>query len=279
MAFPDSLAAADGVPLHAWRRLPAGEPAAAALVVHGLNDHSRALPYERLAARLVEHGVAAYGFDLRGHGRSGGPRMYAPSWAAVRGDLLQVARAVAEDHGARPALCGLSLGGLLCLSAALEEPLAVPAVVAMAPALDASATSPLLRALLPLVVRVAPRLRLDPGLDLTGVTRDQAARAEYLADPLWESKLTPALGAAAIAGLDELLARAGELQAPLLAFHGTADRVVPIAGTRAAFPRFGSPVKRLVELEGAWHALPLEPEAGAMADEIAAFVRSHAGRG
>jgi alpha-beta hydrolase superfamily lysophospholipase len=279
MAFPDSLVAADGVPLSCWRRLAAGEVTAAVLLVHGLNDHSRALPYERLAARLLEQGLAVYGFDLRGHGRSDGPRMYAPSWPALRGDLLQVARAVAEDHGARPALCGLSLGGLLCLSAALDEPMAVPAVVAMAPALDASATSPLLRALLPLVVRIAPRLRLDPGLDMTGVTRDEAARAEYLADPLWESKLTPALGAAVIAGLDELLARAAELQAPLLAFHGTADRVVPIAGTRAAWPRFGSAVKRLLELEGAWHALPLEPEADAMADEIAAFVRTHAGRG
>ncbi len=279
MDFPETLATPDGVELHSWRRLPAGEPSASVLVVHGLNDHSRALPYERLTTRLVEHGLAVYGFDLRGHGRSGGPRMYAPSWPAFRGDLLQVARAVAEDHGARPALCGLSLGGLLCLSAALAEPMAVPAVVAMAPALDASATSPLLRALLPLVERVAPRLRLDPGLDMSGVTRDEAARAEYLADPLWESKLTPALGAAAIAGLDELLAHAGDVQAPLLAFHGTADRVVPIAGTRVAFPRFGSAVKRLVELEGAWHALPLEPEAGAMADEIAAFVRTHAGRG
>ncbi|MCM2255778.1 MAG: lysophospholipase [Vicinamibacteria bacterium] len=279
MAFPERLPAADGIELEAWHRAPAGPRRAAVVLMHGLNDHSRALPYERLTALLLARGIAVYGFDLRGHGRSGGPRMYTPSWAALRDDLLLVARAAARDHGARPALVGLSLGGLLCLSAALAEPLAVPAVVAMAPALDRSGTSALLRALLPLVVRIAPRLRLDPGLDVTGVTSDAAARAEYVADPLWESKVTPALGAAVVAGMEELLTRAGEFSVPLLAFHGTADRLVPIAGTRAAFPRFGSADKRLVELEGAWHALPLEPQAAAMADEIAEFVMAKAGLG
>lgn len=279
MAFPERIPAADGIELCAWHQAPTNPRRAAVLLMHGLNDHSRALPYERLTTLLLDRGIVVYGFDLRGHGRSGGPRMYTPSWAALRDDLLLVARAVAQDHGSRPALVGLSLGGLLCLSAALAEPLAMPAVVAMAPALDRSGTSALLRALLPLVVRIAPRLRLDPGLDVTGVTSDAAARAEYVVDPLWESKVTPALGAAVIAGMEELLARAGELSVPLLAIHGTADRVVPIAGTRAAFPRFGSVDKRLVELDGAWHALPLEPQAAAMAGEIADFVVARAGLG
>ncbi len=54
--------------------LPAGEPKAVLLVVHGLAEHSGR--YMNLVNHFVTQGYAVYGFDQRGHGRSPGRRGY-----------------------------------------------------------------------------------------------------------------------------------------------------------------------------------------------------------
>ena len=55
-------------------------------------------------------------------------------------------------------------------------------------------------------------------------------------------------------------ASASRVTTPLLAIHGTADRVVPIHGTRSVFPRLGSKDKTFLEMPGAFHALPIDFE-------------------
>src|SRR4051812_18887837 len=55
-----------------WR--PRTEPRGVVVVVHGLKDHSTR--YRGLAERLVKEGFAVHAFDLRGHGRSEGVRVW-----------------------------------------------------------------------------------------------------------------------------------------------------------------------------------------------------------
>jgi alpha-beta hydrolase superfamily lysophospholipase len=83
---------------------------------------------------------------------------------------------------------------------------------------------------------------------------------EYRNDPLWQARTTPAFALLALHAIENVHARADHLRTPLLVLHGTADRVVPIAGTRLVFPRFGSADKTYREIPGAFHALPIEPE-------------------
>jgi alpha-beta hydrolase superfamily lysophospholipase len=92
------------------------------------------------------------------------------------------------------------------------------------------------------------------------LTRDPVVCREYRGDPLWQARTTPAFSALALRAIEDVHKRAGQLRTPLLVLHGTADRVVPIAGTRSAFPRFGSTDKTYREITGAFHALPIEPE-------------------
>lgn len=263
-----SFISRDGLTLSTYRLHVPDSALAPVILIHGLNDHSRSLPYLRLGGFLAARGFDVFASDRRGSGRSGGLPNYAASWESLRDDLGRLVDLVEHQCGRLPTLLGLSLGGLQAIEFALHSPESLHACVAMAPALDVSGTSPLLRRILPTLARWWPTLSVDPGLDDAALTRDPRVRHDYRADPFWLRRTTPALAVAAIEAIERVHAQASRLQTPLLVLHGTADRVVPIQGTRSAFPKFGSADKTFLEISGAFHALPLEPEA----DEIAGCI-------
>jgi alpha-beta hydrolase superfamily lysophospholipase len=273
MAF-GSFITSDGLTLATCRyHVPASrfEPV---ILIHGLGDHSRSLPYLRLGEFLAREGFEVFAFDRRGSGRSKGRPNHALAWEDLRDDLGRFVDIVEDQCGRLPSLVGLSFGGLQALDFALTSPESVHACVAMAPALDVSGTSPWLRRLLPLIARVFPNLSVDPGLDDRALTRDPVVCREYRDDPLWRAKTTPALGVLALEAIERVCAQAPRLQTPLLVLHGTADRVVPIQGTLRTFPAFGSREKTLVEMKGAFHALPIEPEGEEVCRRIADWLKA-----
>ena len=267
----------DGLTLSTCRiPVPQGGPGPVVLI-HGLGDHSRSMPYLRLGSFLAEQGFEVFAFDRRGSGRSAGPANYAASWDELRDDLARFVDLVEDQCGRLPSLIGLSFGGLQALDFALEAPESVQACVAMAPALDISGTSPLLRLVLPLLARFKPTLSVDPGLDDRALVRDGAVCRAYRDDPLWRARTTPALSVAAIEAIKRVHARADHIKTPLLVLHGTEDRVVPIEGTRHAFPRFGSTDKTFVEMPGAFHALPIDFEGDEVGVLIADWLKARFG--
>ncbi|MCI4360690.1 MAG: alpha/beta hydrolase, partial [Thermoplasmata archaeon] len=86
----------DGLALmgSSWR--PSAPPRAVLVLVHGLKDHTQR--YGALASRANSLGVAVYGFDLRGHGRSGGPRAWVRRFEEYLLDLDLVRQEVARRH-------------------------------------------------------------------------------------------------------------------------------------------------------------------------------------
>lgn len=94
--FPNSFKSLDGLNLWCYGVQPPGIPRAQVIVVHGLGDHCRSMPYRNLSEALLAQGFAAYGFDLRGHGQSEGPRMYAEAWTNLRDDLKCFVQLVRE---------------------------------------------------------------------------------------------------------------------------------------------------------------------------------------
>ncbi len=238
------------------------------ILLHGLADHSRSMPYLRLGSFLADQGFEVFAFDRRGSGRSGGRANYAASWEELRDDVTRFVDFVEDQCGRLPSLIGLSFGGLQALDFALHAPESVHTCVTMAPALDISRTSALLRWMLPALAGLWPTLSVDPGLDDRALVRDPAVCRAYRDDPLWRSRTTPAFGAAAIEAIERIHARAERIRTPVLVLHGTDDRVIPIEGTRAVFPKIGSADKKLVEFPGAFHALPIDFEG----DEVGALI-------
>ena len=67
-------------------------PKAAVLFLHGWSDHAGR--WASTGRRLQAAGFAAYLLDLRGHGRSGGPRGHLSRFSQLLGDLQAFRRAV-----------------------------------------------------------------------------------------------------------------------------------------------------------------------------------------
>lgn len=255
-----SFITSDGLSLSTFRLHVDATAPPPVILVHGLGDHSRSLPYLRLGEFLARSGFEVFAFDRRGSGRSEGHANYAATWEELRDDLARFVDLVEDRCGRLPSLVGFSFGGLQVLDFALASPESVRSCVVMAPALDASATSPWLRRILPHLARWFPRIGVDPGLDDSVLTRDPLVCREYRNDPLWCPKVTPALAWLIVEAIERVQTRAEEIKTPLFVLHGTADRVVPIAGTRRIVPRFGSTDKTYLEIPAAFHALPIEPE-------------------
>ena len=154
----------DGIRLRARVDLPVGESQATIVLVHGIGDQVDGLPYTTAAAAFTARGFAVHRLELRGHGRSGGTPAFVESFDVYRADLHGFVQATiaASPATARTFLVGVSMGGLIVTDYAIHHAEGLSGIVAVAPALGETGGSRVLLALLPLLARVVPRLRLDP---------------------------------------------------------------------------------------------------------------------
>jgi alpha-beta hydrolase superfamily lysophospholipase len=111
----DAIVAVDGalLPLKSW--LPAGQPKAVIVGLHGFNDYSNA--FARPSRYLTEHGIAVYAFDQRGFGAAPNTGRWAGD-AAMVDDADAALRLVAARNPDVPLyLLGESMGGATAILA------------------------------------------------------------------------------------------------------------------------------------------------------------------
>ena len=272
-----SITTKDGLQLRVRLDDPVTPARARVVMVHGLGDQVDGLPYVTAASALVARGLSVRRLELRGHGQSGGPRVHADGWADLRDDLGRLVQAVASERPALPLfLVGMSMGGLLVTNYASHEPAGLHGVVAAAPALGETGGSAIKRALLPVLARVVPRLPIDPKLDLSRMTRDPDLQREYLADPLYQMRMTPRLAVAMLGAIDDTRQRAAGFSVPLLLLHGTADTITAPASSVEFCERAGVPDKTYRPYEGAYHNLFIETNREQVFDDIATWIAARA---
>ena len=111
---------------------PQGALKAAIMLVHGHGEH--VARYDHVAAALAEKGYAVLGFDLRGHGKSGGPRGHTPSYDALKDDIASFSQQTEQRYAGLPHfLYGHSLSGNLVLNYALRRKPDLHGVIATGP--------------------------------------------------------------------------------------------------------------------------------------------------
>lgn len=241
-----------GLSLYFQSWLPDAGAKACLAIVHGIGEHSSR--YRNVVEHLVPRRFAVYSFDLRGHGKSAGKRGYVNSWEEYRKDVQTFLVKVRKEKPCRRLfLMGHSLGGLIVLNYLLHYPEKLDGVVASAPALAQTGTSPLLITLAHILSSIAPTLTMKTGLDATAISRDAAVVHAYTSDPLVHGLATPRLGAEMDSTMTWTRAHAADFDLPLLIIHGEDDSIVPCSISREFFDKASSQDKTYIGYPGGYH--------------------------
>lgn len=227
------------------------------LLVHGLNGGRGDM--KELAAFLAAHGLLTENMLLPGHGTDVWDMLPIgwPEWARAVRSELQLLKKRCE----RIFLVGHSLGGALCLHAAVHEE--VNGVVAMCPPLSMRSwmlpAVQLAKCFTPLV----PTLRED--------IRDPAARRHYTRDVYRWTPMAPV--ESMLQYLPHLYNELPIVTAPVLIMNATHDHVVPARDGQAIYQLVGSREKELVTFRRSYHVIMKDCEREQVFIKTLAFVQ------
>jgi alpha-beta hydrolase superfamily lysophospholipase len=255
------LTASDGVRLH-YLRWPSGRspPRATIIFLHGIASHAGW--FGETAADLNRQGVAVYGPDRRGSGRSGGPRGHLERYGRALDDVEEMVRLVSSEHRTTPIfLAASSWAAKLAVVYAAQRPGSVTGLLLLGPGLLPRVNLPPTRQLFVVVGHlVTPTARLPipltpelytanpPYVDF--IRGDRLRLLEATTRFFWET-----------GRLDRQRGRASaRLDLPLLVLQGEDDKMMDVAKTRRWFSRLGVEDKTYVAYPGAGHTLDFEPD-------------------
>jgi acylglycerol lipase len=255
------LTAGDGVSLH-YLRWPSGRspPWAAVVFLHGVASHAGW--FGETAVDLNSQGVAVYGPDRRGSGRSGGPRGHLESYGRALDDVEEMVRLVSSEHRTTPIfLAASSWAAKLAVVYAAQRPGALSGLMLLGPGLLPRVSLSPTRQLFVVVGHlVTPTARLPipltpelytanpPYVDL--IRGDRLRLLEATTRFFWET-----------GRLDRQRGRASaHLNLPLLVLQGEDDKMMDVAKTRRWFTRLSVEDKTYVAYPGAGHTLDFEPD-------------------
>lgn len=275
-----SFIASDGLELYMRRWIPAAEPKAVMLAVHGFNDYSKA--FDKVPGApgvgpfLAARGVAVYTYDQRGFGLSPHTGLWAGQDALVN-DFADFAAVLKRQHPDIPLYAlGESMGGAVVMTAlARDNPPPVKAAVLASPAVWARSTMPLLyRVALWLGAHVAP------GWTPTGQSlgRQASDNIEMLRDNGRDPLFIKATRIDAVYGLSDLmdaaLTSSSEVKAPLLYLYGRNDQIIPRKPTKAALKALTGGDANAVPAfyDNGWHMILRDKDAAVVLNDVASYL-------
>jgi len=234
-------------------------PKAVLGIIHGMGEHSTR--YTHMAEAMNNADISVVAFDHRGHGKSRGQKGHTPSLNRLLegvDQLLEEMESVAP--GAPKFLFGHSMGGNVLLNHALRRKPDVKGIIASGTYLQLAFQPPAIQvALAKLVKGILPSLGQPTNLDATAISRDKAVVEKYLNDPLVHGRITPSFFVEIDAAAKWAMEHAGDLQLPLLIYHGSDDRLT----SHDAAKEFAANAKGDVtwrSWEGLYHECHNEPE-------------------
>lgn len=249
--------------LHVQELAADGVPRGAVTIVHDAGGHGGL--FLRVGRRLAEAGWAVALPDLRGHGRSEGPRGHTHGATEVVRDLGDVQDHLAYRQPDAPkVLVGQGLGALWCLAYASERPDGIAALVLAAPLVDPTFELPQpAGGLMKLFKKVGPQTAGRIAWDPAQRSNDAEARGLLAAEPSHDV-ITVRAGEEARAAARTYLPKLEKLTMPVLVLVGVDDPIAPASKVR----QLGGPRVELREFAGVHHDLFLDARASDVCDAV-----------
>jgi alpha-beta hydrolase superfamily lysophospholipase len=218
------------------------------LLVHGLGEHMGR--YAHVAKHLNDWGFSVRGYDHFGHGLSTGARGGLPSDSRMLDDLAKVIADTRQNMtaGEPLVLMGHSMGGGVVGRFVSLNIAPVDALVMSSPALDPG-LNVIQKALLAILPKIAPNLRIGNGLNPNYICRDAGVVAAYLADPLVHDRISARLARVIAVSGAATIQTAPQWATPTLLMFAGEDKFVSPAGSRA----FGAAAPACVKTQAFEH--------------------------
>jgi acylglycerol lipase len=233
-------------------------PKAVICLVHGIGEHTNR--YAHVAEAFTKAGYVLFGADLRGHGKSEGPRGHFPSIDAVVQDIDQLLdHARSRYPGAPLILYGHSLGGILVLYYGLKQKPDVKGIIATSSGLRTALEKQPAKILAAKILgSIMPGVSLPTGLDQNAISQDKEVVAIYAADPLVHDRMSLGFGKIMLSAIRWTFEHAKEFSLPLLLMHGKSDTIAYPSGSEE-IASLAKEKCQLVLWENGWHELHNEP--------------------
>jgi alpha-beta hydrolase superfamily lysophospholipase len=257
----------------AW--LPADAPRAVVLLAHGYAEHLGR--YEYFAAKLNAAGIGVYALDHWGHGRSDGIYGFVPALSAFTDGVEMLLEEIKRRHGETPRfLIGHSMGGLIAATHLVTHQQHYAGAILSGPAIKAAEEpSKLMLWISRLLSRFAPRVGVLQ-FDSSGISRDPAVVAAYLADPLvYTGKMSARLAAEMFDGMAAVRANAARISLPILLLHGAEDTATAPEGSRFLAEHIASADRELKLYPGLFHEIFNEPERDSVIADVTGWIGKH----
>lgn len=253
--------ASDGTRLFVrhWRVQPNQERKGAALLVHGLGEHSGR--YGHVAAALNQLGVDVWAHDHRGFGKSEGARARIPDRNTLIEDAKLVFDTIAKNEtGVPPILFGHSMGGAIAARAVTGGWIAPQALILSSPGLRSYINAPM-RAVARGLELVLPNLAVPHGLPLHNISHDAEVLADAVSDPLNHALISPRMTMFILDAGERAIRDAGQLNVPAFVQAAGADKLVDPSGAAAFAAAAPVGLCTLKTYDGLWHEIYNEREA------------------
>ena len=266
------LFSADALELYGQRWEPqGGETVAEVLIVPGFADHGNR--YREVAHTFAEAGIATVAVDMRGHGRSEGPRGFVRHFDDYHDDV----RAGLATLGKGPKfIYGHSMGGLIALDLLSRgRDLGLRGVVLSCPFLGLAMKVPPAKLWVAgLAASLYPRLSMPSGVDPANISRDPVQVDAYARDPLvfksatvgWFQELTLA---------QQRVRDLRAVEQPLLLVYSEEDRLVDGKLTTKLNRQLECKDKTVVLRPGGYHEPHSDIDRGEMIAKIRDWIRAH----
>ncbi len=249
---------------------PVGTPRAVVVLSHGFGEHARR--YDHVAQRFNDAGYLVYALDHRGHGRSGGKRVYVRDISEYTDDFGTLVDIAAREYpDLKRIVLGHSMGGGIVFAYGADHQDRYDLMVLSGPAIAAQVGLPYVLTLVaPVVGRLLPGLPVQK-LDVSAISHDPAIIAAYNADPLVHHGRVPAGIGRALLGVGKTMRqRAAGLKRPVLTMHGGDDHLTAPEGS--VWLSEAAPDATLKIWDGLYHEIFNEFEKELVLDEVVSWI-------
>lgn len=244
----------------------AKNPKANIFLIHGLGEHSGR--YDEFSEYLCSADFSVHCLDLRGHGRSAGPRGHVVEFENYYADVENWIQFLENENLIAPCPCiviGHSLGGLIAsgfmthFKGNLGVKLA--GLVLSAPAFGAypSTKNTLQKWLSAKVPGLIAHVQVPNGIDPKLISHNEAVVQDYINDPLVHSWVTPSFGAAYFKEVENLQKMALGVGVPVCVLIAGEEKIVDnqaiLDFVTTLKERAEAPPVTVKKYEGAYHEI------------------------